>query len=79
MSGLVRVRYCKAPTILLYCVASLGQRGVPSCIDNLSLVLNGVVTGLHSDMLTLFNKSEAYLSYVSIIPSRTFVTSMPRK
>ena len=79
MSGLVRVRYCKAPTILLYCVASLGPRGVPSCIDNFSLVLNGVVTGLHSDMLTLFNKSEAYLSYVSIIPSRTFVTSMPRK
>jgi hypothetical protein len=62
MLGLVRVKYCKAPTILLYCVMSCCPKGVPSNVDSFSLVDIGVLTGLHSLMPTFCNKLEAYLS-----------------
>jgi hypothetical protein len=79
MSGLVRVKYCKAPTMLLYRVASLGPNRVPSKAESFSLVESGVLTGLQQDILTLLSKSEAYLSWVKIKPPATLLTSIPRK
>jgi hypothetical protein len=33
MSGLVRVKYCNAPTMLLYCAESFSPSGSPPCRD----------------------------------------------
>jgi hypothetical protein len=62
MSGLVNVRYCRAPTKLLYWVASFGPSGEPSCKDNFSLAHNGVLTGLQFAIPGFFSRSATYLS-----------------
>jgi hypothetical protein len=60
-SGHVRVKYCKAPTMLMYLVASSRSSNSSSPILNLSEVLSGVVLGLQFIIPTQFSKSEAYL------------------
>jgi hypothetical protein len=59
ISGLVKVRYCNAPTKLLYLAVSLGPIGVPLCHDNFSLVDNGVATGLQSAIPVFSKRSKA--------------------
>lgn len=61
MCGLVTVKYCSAPTILLYLVTSVGPNCSPSYDDNFLEATIGVLTGLQSSMPTRFSKSDVYL------------------
>jgi hypothetical protein len=47
ISGLVRVKYCRPPTTLLYCVLSSGPSGEPSTRDSGSLEDRGVGIDVH--------------------------------
>jgi hypothetical protein len=47
----VNVRYCSAPTMLLYLLASLELSGSPLCCDSFSVEERGVADGLHDNML----------------------------
>jgi hypothetical protein len=58
----VSVKYCHAPTILLYLVASFGPNNVPSKAESFSLVERGVLTGLQLVIFTLSSRSDAYFS-----------------
>lgn len=60
ISGLVKVKYYKAPNILRYCVILAGPSLSPSWADNFSVTTMGVFIGLHSIIPTFFNKSEVY-------------------
>jgi hypothetical protein len=75
ISGLVRVNYCNAPTMLLYLVLSSGPRNSPSVTD----AYNGVGIVLHLFNPTLLSKSEAHFSWINIIPRLNLFTSIPKK
>lgn len=58
ISGLVKARYCKLPTTLLYSVGSCNR--APECIDSFGDVAIGVVTGLAPIILVLSRRSKMY-------------------
>ena len=62
MSGLVSVRYYKAPTKLLYQDESSEPSLVPPSMLSFSVLGNGVSTGLHLCILDRDRMSEAYRS-----------------
>jgi hypothetical protein len=62
ISGLVRVKYCNAPTMLLYLVPSSGPRSYPSVTKSFSDVDSGVGGDLQFFKPTLLIKSKAYFS-----------------
>ncbi|KAJ0859607.1 hypothetical protein HanRHA438_Chr13g0614561 [Helianthus annuus] len=66
MSGLVNVRYCKAPARLLYKVGS-ENRG-PSVLLSLAERSTGVVHGLHEDIEARAIISFAYCACERKIP-----------
>jgi hypothetical protein len=78
-SGRVRVKYCKAPTMLLYRVPSSGDNSTPSLHDNLSEAGNGVGVSLQFFIPTLVKILDAYFSCDSRRPPWVRLTSMPRK
>jgi hypothetical protein len=62
MSGLVNVKYCNAPIMLLYCVLSPGPRGVPSSKTSFSLEDKGVGDDVHFVIPTQTRRLAAYFS-----------------
>jgi hypothetical protein len=78
MFGLVSVRYCRAPTKLLYLVESSGPRLVPFVALSFSIVDGGVSTDLLLSIPARFTISVAYLSCDIINPSVDFFTSILR-
>jgi hypothetical protein len=78
-SGRVRVRYCRAPTILWYLVESFGPSLSPPSMLIFSKVERGVSIDLQFFILALVIISIAYLYCESIKPSSNRLTSMPKK
>jgi hypothetical protein len=64
MSSLVRVKYCKPLTTLLYFVASSSVRAVPIPMTIFSAVERGVFTDLHLCIPAFCNTSTAYFSFL---------------
>jgi hypothetical protein len=73
------VRYCSAPTTLLYCVASFGPSKFPLLGKSLSAAVIGVLTDLQFSMFTCWRISQAYLSCVMSSSSLFLVNSIPKK
>lgn len=69
ISGLVSVRYCKAPTILLYLEPSATDKGSPNVLVNFSVTAIGVMTDLQFSKFARARSSWIYLSCVSTMPS----------
>lgn len=77
MSGLVMVKYWRAPARLLYSVVF--SRGSPSVLDNFALVSIGVVVELQLSIPARLRTSRAYCSWLSRRPRSCWRTWMPRK
>jgi hypothetical protein len=76
-SGLVRMRYWRAPARLLY---SEGLAiGAPSEADNLVRASTGVAVAWHSDMPARWRRSTTYCRWERNSPLLSHVTEMPRK
>lgn len=76
MSGLVRLKFYKAPTRLRYLVASLVEGGSPSTLDNFSEMFIKVVIGLQLAICAFCKRSSIYFPCGNVRPSRVFLTSI---
>lgn len=77
ISDLVIVRYCKAPTKLLYLVGS--SRSLPKVVESWMFDTTGVAIGLEEARPNLCNRSEAYFFCVIVMLVEDEVISRPRK
>lgn len=77
MSGLVRVRYWRAPTMLRYSVAS--ERGAPSYAESFEPDARGVGHGLESCIWVRVSRSKVYLVWVKTREVDVRLASIPKK
>ena len=77
MSGLVRVRYWRAPTMLRYSVAS--ERGAPSYAESFEPDARGVGHGLESCIWVRVSRSKVYLVWVKTRAVDVRLASIPKK
>lgn len=77
MSGLVRGRYWRAPTILRYSVAS--ERGAPSYAESFEPDARGVGHGLESCIWVRVSRSKVYLVWVKTRAVDVRLASIPKQ